>query len=77
MSGHITIDEDAGTADCTICKTGISVPASFGGVPRTNMLAAFVVQHSVHTKAGKASGLTPTGRPTRAALALFDPEPQS
>lgn len=69
--GHVVLDEANGKADCTLCRTGVSAPPSFGSIPRTDMLAAFVVQHSVHTKAGVASGLTPSGRPSKAALAHF------
>lgn len=64
---HLTIDEDAGKADCARCQTGITAPPSFGGVPRSNMLAAFIVQHATHTKAGVANGLTAGGRATKAA----------
>lgn len=68
---HITLDEPAGKADCSVCGTGVTAPRSFGGVPRADMLAAFVVQHSVHTKAGVAAGLTPTGRASKAARAYL------
>lgn len=68
---HISIDEAAGKADCSICGTGVTAPLSFGGIPRTDMLAAFVVQHAVHTKAGVASGLTANGRPSKAARAAL------
>lgn len=68
---HIALNEAEGKADCSVCQTGVTAPPSFGGVPRTDMLAAFVVQHSVHTKAGVASGLTATGRPSKAARAYL------
>jgi len=68
---HITIDEPKGTADCAVCQTGITAPASFGGIPRANMLSSFLVQHSVHTKTGTPSGLTQTGRPTKSARAAL------
>ncbi|HET6916626.1 MAG TPA: hypothetical protein VFH56_11105 [Acidimicrobiales bacterium] len=68
---HITLDEPAGKADCSVCGTGVTAPPSFGGVPRADMLAAFIVQHSVHTKAGAPSGITPTGRASKAARAHF------
>lgn len=68
---HIKLDESTGSADCTICGTGVTAPPSFGGIPQSDMLAAFVVQHSVHTKAGVANGLTPTGRPSKAAREHF------
>jgi hypothetical protein len=71
---HIVMDEASGTADCSICRMGITAPSSFGGIPLADMLASFVVQHSVHTKAGSPSGLTATGRATKAAReALRDP----
>lgn len=64
---HITIDEFQGKADCSICSIGATVPESFGGIPRSDLLASFIVQHAVHTKAGVASGLTATGRASKAA----------
>ena len=64
---HISINESEGKADCSVCHTGVTAPPSFGGIPRTDMLAAFVVQHAVHTKAGSPSGLTATGRASKAA----------
>jgi len=63
---HIAVDEDGGKADCSVCGTGVTAPPSFGGIPRVDMLASFVVQHSVH-KAGQPAGLTPTGRVSKAA----------
>jgi hypothetical protein len=69
---HITIDEAEGKADCSVCKTGVTAPPSFGGIPRSDMLASFLVLHSVHTKAGVASGLTAAGRPSNAAREFFD-----
>lgn len=68
---HIALDEAAGKADCSVCQIGVTAPPSFGGVPRANMLAAFVVQHAVHTKAGKPSGLTSAGNATKAARAYL------
>ncbi len=67
---HITVDEPAGKADCSICGIGVTAPPSFGGIPRPDMLAAFVVQHAVH-KAGQPAGLTPTGRASKAARELL------
>lgn len=65
---HITIDEDAGKADCSICQTGMTVPGpSFGPISRTTMIATFLIQHATHTKSGLASGLTAAGNPTNAA----------
>jgi len=63
---HIAVDEAGGKADCSVCRTGVTAPPSFGGIPRTDMLVSFVVQHSVH-KGGQPAGLTPTGRVSKAA----------
>ena len=63
---HITVDEGSGKADCAVCKTGITAPPSFGGILRPNLLASFVVLHSVHSK-GRPSGLTPGGRARQTA----------
>ncbi len=63
---HVTIDEANGKADCSVCGIGVTAPISFGGIPRSDMLASFMVQHSCHTKAGVASGLTATGRISKA-----------
>lgn len=71
---HIVINEAEGKGDCSVCQTGVTAPPSFGGISRTNMLASFLVQHSVHTKAGVAAGLTATGRPSKAAIAHLIPE---
>jgi hypothetical protein len=65
---HIAINEAEGKADCSVCQIGVTAPPSFGGVPRANMLAAFVVQHSVH-KDKRPTGLTPTGRASKSARA--------
>ena len=71
---HIALNEAEGKADCSVCNTGITAPRSFGGIPQANMLASFVVQHSVHTKAGYASGLTASGRASKAArIAMSTP----
>lgn len=68
LLAHVTVDEDAGTAYCAACSIGMTVPQrTFGPVARTDLLASFLTQHSVHTKAGAPSGLTPTGKPTKAA----------
>jgi hypothetical protein len=69
---HIAIDEAAGKADCSVCGIGVTAPSSFGGISRTDMLAAFLVQHSVHTKAGVASGLTAAGHASKAARAYLN-----
>lgn len=68
---HITLDEAAGKADCATCGTGVTAPPSFGGIPRADMLAAFVVQHATHTKAGAPSGLTAAGRASKAAISAL------
>lgn len=68
---HITIDEAAGKADCGVCQVGVTAPLSFGGIPRANMLAAFIVQHATHTKARNPSGLTAAGNATKAARAAL------
>jgi len=68
---HIVLDEANGKADCTVCGTGVTAPVSFGGIPRSDLLAAFIVQHSVHTKAGNPNGLTAGGRATKAARAAI------
>lgn len=64
---HLTLNEADGKADCSVCHIGITVPPSFGFVTRNDMLAAFIVQHSVHTKAGAPAGLTDGGKPTKRA----------
>lgn len=68
---HISINEAEGKADCSVCQMGVTAPPSFGGIPRSDMLASFIVQHSVHTKAGNPSGLTDAGNPTKAARAYL------
>jgi hypothetical protein len=70
---HVSINEAEGKADCSVCQMGVTAPPSFGGIPRSDMLASFIVQHSVHTKAGNPSGLTSTGRPSKAARQAFAP----
>jgi hypothetical protein len=68
---HITLNEGTGNADCAVCKTGVTCPPMFGPIPASDMLAAFVVQHSTHTKAGVANGLTATGRASKAARTVL------
>ncbi len=70
---HLTINEDKGTADCTVCKTSATFPESFGAIPRSDLLASFFVQHAVHTQRGVPSGLTAAGKPTKAARAVLEP----
>ena len=67
MPAWIRIDEAAGEADCGLCNMGITAPAMFGPIPRANMLASFVVLHATHSERGMPSGLTRTGRISRAA----------
>lgn len=74
---HITLDEDTGMADCSVCKFGVTAPVSFGGIPRADMLASFVVQHATHTKSGKPTGLTVTGRASKAAQAALTDDASS
>lgn len=64
---HIALDEQAGKADCSKCKTGITAPPSFGYIARVDMLAVFVIQHATHSMRGVASGLTASGKATKAA----------
>src|SRR5690606_4014406 len=59
---HVTIDEAARTADCSVCHVGMTMPGvTFGPISATDMLAAFVVQHAVHSKRGEPAGLTTAG----------------
>lgn len=67
LPAHITVDDAAGKADCDLCKMGVTAPPSFGGIPRHDMLSAFIILHSSHAKSGVPNGLTPTGRPSKAA----------
>lgn len=70
IPAHLTIAEADGTADCSVCGTGVTAPESFGGIPRTTMLATFIVQHAAHR--GKvATGLTAAGTATKAAQAAL------
>lgn len=68
---HVTINEAEGKADCAECQTGITAPQNFGGIPRADFLASFVIQHAVHTKAGNAKGLTAGGKPTKEAMSVL------
>lgn len=67
---HITVSVTAhvAKADCQACRTGMSVPMAsiFGAEFVGGMLAAFVTAHAVHDRRGAASGLTPSGRPSKA-----------
>lgn len=65
---HVTVDEEARKADCSICKVGMTMPGvTFGPIQASDMLASFVVQHAVHDKRGVPSGLTAAGNATKAA----------
>lgn len=67
---HITVSVTihATKADCQVCHTGMSVPTAsiFGAEFVGGMLAAFVTAHAAHGRRGNASGLTPSGRPSKA-----------
>ena len=66
----ITLDEPSGKADCSVCSLGVTAPLSFGGIPRSTVLATFVVQHATHApRRGfpMPTGLTSTGMATKAA----------
>ena len=72
MHGHLLVDEVAHTADCTICGTSVACPSGrFGPVSATDMLAAFVVGHATHDRSGRPDGLTPRGKPRKAAAAVI------
>ena len=72
LPGHLLVDEAARPADCTICGTSVACPSGrFGPVSATDMLAAFVVGHAVHDRAGMPNGLTPTGKPRKTAIAAL------
>lgn len=67
IPGHIILDESDGSADCGICNMGLMPGDRFGPISRADLLAAFVTDHATHDKRGNPSGLTPGGRPTKAA----------
>lgn len=72
LPGHLLVDEAARPADCTICGTSVACPSGrFGPVSATDMLAAFVVGHATHDRAGRPDGLTPGGKPRKAAVATL------
>ena len=70
IPAHIDVTiAPAGTRlDCQVCHTGMSVPTAsiFGAEFVGGMLAAFVTAHTAHDRRGNASGLTPSGRPSKA-----------
>ena len=69
---HLTVNEGQGSADCTVCGTGVNVPGlRFGYASRTDVLAAFIVAHAVHDKRGRPDGLTPSGRARPAAARVL------
>ena len=72
LPDHITVDESKGAAECAECGVGVHLPTDkFGYIRVVDMLAAFIVQHAVHDRKGHASGLTKTGRATKAAMAAL------
>ena len=69
---HIAVDESKGAAECATCGVSVHLPTGkFGYVRAVDMLAAFILQHAVHDRKGHASGLTKTGRATKAAMAAL------
>lgn len=75
---HLTVDDESFTASCSACGTSVTCPSGqFGPISVEDMIASFLVQHSVHTKRGVAAGLTPAGLPTKAAVAAFSAVQQS
>lgn len=69
---HINVNESASTAECGVCRMSVHMPTGkFGPTRAADMLAAFVIQHAVHDRKGHASGLTKTGRATKAAMAAL------
>ena len=72
LPDHITVDESKGAAECATCGVGVHLPTGkFEYARAVDMLAAFIVQHAVHDRKGHASGLTKTGRATKAAMAAL------
>ena len=73
LSDHLLVDEAAHTASCTVCGMSVACPSGrFGPVSASDMLAAFVVGHTVHDRSGMPNGLTPTGKPRKTAIAALD-----
>ena len=73
LPDHLLVDEAAHTAACTVCGMSVDFPSGrFGPVSASDMLAAFVVGHAVHDRAGMPNGLTPTGKPRKAAAAVVE-----
>ena len=71
LPGHLLVDEAAHTASCTVCGMSVSYPSGrFGPVSASDMLTAFVVGHAVHDRSGMPNGLTPGGKPRKAAAAV-------
>ena len=69
---HITVDESKGAAECATCGMSVHLPTGkFGHIRAVDMLAAFIAHHAVHDRKGHASGLTKTGRATKAAMAAL------
>ena len=71
LLGHITIDEERRTGNCSICEMSISMPQPMRGpIGSSDMLASFAVAHATHDKHGWPSGLTPTGRVSKQAAPI-------
>ena len=72
LPDHITVDESKGAAECATCGVSVHLPTGkFGHIRAVDMLATFIVHHAVHDRKGHASGLTKTGRATKAAMAAL------
>ena len=74
LPDHLLVDEAAHTAACTVCGMSVECTSGrFGPVSATDMLAAFVVDHAVHDRAGMPNGLTPAGSHARQQQLLSRP----
>lgn len=71
LPSHITLSEAEGRIDCATCRMGMDAPPSFGGIPRADLIASFIVQHADHNARGFPNGLTASGRPTKRAVAAL------
>jgi hypothetical protein len=70
---HLLVDEAGHTAACAVCGMSVKCPSGrFGPVSASDMLAAFVVDHAVHDRSGMPNGLTPAGKPRKAAAAVVE-----
>ena len=73
LPDHLLVDEAAHTAACAVCGMSVECPSGrFGPVSASDMLAAFVVGDAVHDRPGMPNGLTPTGKPRKAAAAVVE-----